>query len=165
MLFGSIEIGYKIYAKSVVNGALREASRMASTGGYTGTQIDNKVESRITDFRSNADVRIEKKNYADFTGVGVAEPVTSGSVDSGNYCYDDVNANGSWDEDQGRNGLGGPEDVVYYEVNMEYDMLFPFSSTFLGVDRSVTISANTLVSNEPFAAVVRTIPENLCVSS
>jgi Flp pilus assembly pilin Flp len=163
MLFGSLEIGYRIYAKSVVNGALREASRMASTGGYTGTQIDDGVRARIVSFRDNATVAITKMNYANFSGVGIAEPILSGTVESGEYCFKDVNNSGAWEEDQGREGLGGPEDVVYYQVNMRYNMLFPFSSTFLGVDRNVTVSANTLVSNEPFAAVVTTPAPERCV--
>lgn len=163
MLFGSLEMGYRIYAESVLNGALREAARMASTGSYTGTQIDNQVRQRITDFRRDATTTIIKKSYVDFTGVGVAEPITSGTIDSGNYCFSDVNGNGVWDEDQGKSGLGGAEDVVYYEVDMSYNSLFAFSIKALGLNPITSLSANTLVSNEPFAAVVRTTPPTKCV--
>lgn len=163
ILFGSLELGYRIYAQSVINGALREAARMASTGGYTGTQIDTRVTTKIKNFSRNATVAIVKKSYRDFTGVGVAEPVTSGTVDSGTYCFKDINNSGSWEEDQGTSGQGGAEDVVYYEVGMDYKSLFPFNVKYLGMSQTTTVTANTLVSNEPFAAVVTTPQPTLCV--
>lgn len=163
MIIGTLELGYRIYAISVVNGALRDAARMASTGQYTGAQIDNTVTDTIHSLRSDAAVAIVKKSYASFTGVGVAEPVTSGSVASGHYCYQDINANGSWDADQGTAGLGNPDDVVYYQVTASYPTLFPFSQRMFGMGSTTTISTNTLVSNEPFAPPVTTVPATRCV--
>lgn len=162
LIFGSLEMGYRIYAESVVNGVLRDAARLATTGGYTGDQIDTIVKNKILDFRRDAGVTITKKSYSDFTGVGVAEPITSGSVDSGSYCYQDINDNNQWDEDQGKGGVGRAEDVVYYQVDMTYKTLFSFSSRLLGLGGISKISANTVVSNEPFAAVVHTDPVTRC---
>jgi Flp pilus assembly protein TadG len=163
LVIGTLELGYRIYAISVVNGALRDAARMASTGQYTGTQIDNDVTDTIHSFRSDATVSIVKESYANFSGVGVAEPVTSGSVASGHYCYQDINANGQWDADQGTAGLGNPDDVVYYQVTATYPTLFSFSQKKFGMGSTTTISTNTLVSNEPFAPPVSTVPATKCV--
>ena len=162
LLMGSIEIGYRIYAMSVSNGAIREAARMASTGGYTGAQIDSEVIRHIHAFRRDAEVRIEKKSYSDFTGVGLPEPITSGSVESGTYCFQDVNGNGSWDRDRGRDGLGEAEDVIYYEVTTTYPTLFRFNESVLGVEGSTKITLNTIVSNEPFAVARPATPATVC---
>lgn len=165
LLFGSLEVGYRFYAQSVINGSLREAARMASTGQYTAAQIDTHVKSRILDFRGDSNPQVQVKSYRDFTGVGVSEPITSGTVDSGTYCYDDINNNSSWDEDRGATGLGSAEDVVYYQVNMSYPTLFDFSSKVLGRGNTVSLSANTLVSNEPYAAANTSTPTNRCVAA
>jgi hypothetical protein len=157
-----MEVGYKIYAISVSNGAIRQAARMASTGEYTGAQIDDHVTKQIRNFRKDAGVAIVKKSYSDFTGVGLPEPVTSGTVASGTYCFDDINNNGSWENDRGANGLGDAEDVIYYEVTATYPTLFKFSEKVLKLSGTTTIKLNTIVSNEPFAAVVNTPPPNIC---
>lgn len=162
LLMGGLELGYRVYAQSIVSGALRDAARMASTGGYTGTQIDTYVTNKLHAFRSTADVMIDKRSYSDFTGVGEAEPLTSGSVGSGTYCYLDINGNGTWDEDQGKSGLGKAEDVIYYEVQFSYPTLFPFVINQLGLPKITKVAANTIVSNEPYAAVTPTTPPTLC---
>ena len=58
VIMGTLELGYRIYAVSVTNGAIRNAARMASTGGYTGTQIDDLVTKQIHAFRKDATVQI-----------------------------------------------------------------------------------------------------------
>lgn len=162
LLMGTLELGYRIYAQSIVTGSLRTAARMASTGGYTGTQIDAYVTDKLHEFRSTADVVIDKRSYSDFTGVGEAEPITSGTVASGSYCYQDINNNSSWDEDRGKSGLGGAEDVIYYEVQFSYPTLFPFIIKQLGFPATTVVEANTIVSNEPFAAVTPSTPVTRC---
>jgi hypothetical protein len=162
VIMGALEIGYRIYAISVSNGAIRQAARMASTGGFTGAQIDAHVVDQIHKFRRDANVQIVKKSYSDFTGVGLPEPVTSGSIASGTYCFEDVNNNGTRDDDQGTSGLGGAEDVIYYEVSATYPTLFKFSEKMLRFSPTTKVTLNTIVSNEPFAAVVRTPPPKVC---
>jgi hypothetical protein len=162
IVMGTMEVGYKIYAVSVSNGAIREAARMASTGEFTGVQIDAEVKKRIQSFRSDANIVIVKKAYSDFTGVGLPEPVTSGSIESGTYCFQDVNKNGSRDDDLGTSGLGGAEDIIYYEVATSYPTLFKFNEKVLKFPSINTVKLNTIVSNEPFAAVVRTPPPTVC---
>jgi hypothetical protein len=162
LTMGSLEIGYRIYAQSIVTGSLRDAARMASTGSYTGEQIDTFINERLHDFNQKAKIVIDKRSYSDFTGVGEAEPITSGTVASGTYCFLDINGNGKWDEDQGKAGLGGAEDVIYYQVQMRYATLFPLSIGQLGFPETTMVSANTIASNEPFAAVTPKTPPTLC---
>lgn len=162
-VLGTMEVGYRIYALSTTNGAIREAARMASTGQYTGAQIDAKVTEMIKAFASNATILIDKKSYSDYTGVNLPEPITAGDKSKNKYCYQDINANNTWDTDRGKNGLGGPEDVINYEVTVTYSTLFGFSQRMLGYGATATIEQNTIVSNEPFAAVVDVEPATKCV--
>ncbi len=162
-VLGTMEVGYRIYALSTTNGAIREAARMASTGQYTGAQIDSKVTDMIKAFASAANVTIVKKSYSDYTGVNLPEPITAGDKSKNKYCYQDINANNQWDDDRGKDGLGGPEDVINYEVTVTYPTLFGFSQRMLGYGATATIEQNTIVSNEPFAAVVDVEPATRCV--
>lgn len=160
-IMGTMEVGYRIYAVSVSNGAIRQAARMASTGAFTGSEIDAHVTDQIKSFHSSATVQIVKKSYSDFTGVGLSEPVTSGSVASGSYCFDDINNSGTLD-DQGIDGLGRAEDVIYYEVTTTYPTLFKFNQNVLNFSPTTVVKLNTILSNEPYAAVVQTTPQSVC---
>lgn len=162
LLMGSLEFGYRVYAQSIVTGVLRDAARMASTGNMTGAQIDTFITDRLHQFNSNSTVLIDRRSYSDFTGVGLPEPITSGSVASGTYCYQDINGNGRWDTDRGRTGLGGPDDIIYYEVQFSYATLLPLSVNMFGQSNTMTLKANTIVSNEPFAMATPTTPPTIC---
>lgn len=164
-VLGTMEVGYRIYALSTTNGAIREAARMASTGQYTGAQIDAKVTEMIKAFASSATVAIVKKSYSDYTGVNLPEPITSGDKSKGKYCFQDINGDKVWNDDRGKDGLGGPEDVINYEVTVTYSTLFGFSQRTLGYGATATIDQNTIVSNEPFAAVVEVEPATICVGT
>lgn len=163
IIMGSIEFGYRFYAQAIVTGTLRTAARMASTGQKTGDEIDAYVTSRLKAFRADGSVRIDKKSYANFSGVGTPEPVTTGSVELGSYCYSDVNKNGRWDMDSGTPGLGQPEDVIYYQASLSYKRLLPSVFTMMTTGPVVTVKGNTIVSNEPFAARNVMTPQTLCV--
>jgi hypothetical protein len=163
LIMGGMELGYRLYAVGVLNGVLRDAARMASTGQYSESEIDGKVKGMLSKFRGNATVTIYKKSYAEFSGVGAAEPIVSGSMESGEYCFQDVNDNGQWDADQGSNGLGNPDDVVHYEVEMQYGTLFPFTRELLKMNKFTLVEANTLMSNEPFAPPSDFEPKTKCV--
>lgn len=162
VLMGSLELGYRVYAQSIVVGSLREAARMASTGSYSGADIDGYVTQKLKGFRSSASIVIDKRSYSDFTGVGTAEPVMSGVGGVGSYCFQDINGNSTWDQDRGVAGLGGAEDVIYYQVNFSYPTLFPLVINQLGFPATTTVSANTIVSNEPYAAPTPVTPPTVC---
>lgn len=162
ILMGGLELGYRVYAQSIVTGSLRDAARMASTGSYSGQQIDNYVTTTLKKFRPSATISIDKRSYSNFSGVGEPEPITSGTVASGTYCFQDINNNSNWDEDQGLDGIGGAEDVIYYEVALSYKTLFPFSISNMAFSPYSTVNANTIVSNEPFSATQPVTPSIQC---
>jgi Flp pilus assembly protein TadG len=163
LIMGGIEIGYRLYANAILSGALREASRLASTGTYNAAYINNDVTQNLKAFNPNANVQIVTQSYSTFTGVGTPEPIISGSIASGTYCYLDINGNKNWDSDQGTTGLGNPDEVVSYQVTLTYPTLFSFIGKLVGTGSSSKIVASTLLSNEPFDADVTNTPEKRCV--
>lgn len=154
LLLGVLDLGYRSYVTSIVQGALHEAARMATVGGVPITTIETHVQNRLQRFSNNATITVTTRSYADFTGVGIPETITQDTAPVGTYnngdCYEDYNGNGHYDLDRGRSGLGGAEDVVYFEVTMTYPHIVPLGR-FLGWNSNVTVTQNTLLRNQPYA--------------
>lgn len=155
MLLGMFDIGYRAYVASIVQGALHEAARMATVGSVPMSTIENHVSRRLREFSHDAEIEIETDSYSDFTGVAVAEPLVEDADNDGQYdqatdCYRDINGSGKFSRDMGRDGMGGAEDVVRFQVTMTYPRLFPMAS-LMGWSDDVTITQNTVLRNQPYA--------------
>jgi len=154
LLLGTLDLGYRSYVSSIVQGALHEAARMATVGGVSTSTIQAHVQSRLQSFSRNATITTTTRSYSDFSGVNVPETITQDTVPLGSYnsgdCFQDANGNGTYDLNRGRSGLGGAEDVVYFEVSMTYPHIVPVG-TLLGWNNNVTITQNTVLRNQPYA--------------
>lgn len=167
MIMGGVEFGIEMFAKTRLEGALREASRMATTGdptsiGTDGAKIDAYVRTNMQ-IRDGTDVRITRKSYATFAQVGSPEKKISGGA-SPPYCFEDVNANRLWDLDGGKAGLGGADDIVDYKVDVSYPAFFPLIVSTVTKQSRMTISARTTLRNEPFAGNTSQSVKTCCVS-
>jgi len=155
LLVGVTDLGYRSYVSSIVQGSLHEAARMGTVGGGSTDTIAAHVRTRLRDFSRNATVTVTTRSYTDFTGVRIPETITQDTVPLGQYnpgdCYQDFNGNGQYDLDRGRTGMGGSEDVVFFEVRMVYPRIVPVGS-FFGWSDNVTIDQNTVLRNQPYAA-------------
>lgn len=167
LLLGVLDLGYRSYVTSIIQGSLHEAARMATVGGVPTSAIEAHVRNRLRDFAGNATITTTTRNYSDFTGVKSPEPITNDTAPFGEYnqgdCFTDVNGNGTYDLDRGRGGLGGAEDVVHFEVEMTYPHIVPIGN-FLGNGWSdnVTITQNTLLRNQPYAGRNMAAPATIC---
>lgn len=154
LLLGIFDLGYRSYAHSVLLGAVHDAARMATVGGLTVEEIDERVKLRLNHFGEYAQVTTEVDSYFDFTGVGTPEKITQDTHPIGEYnsgdCFEDSNGNGSYDIDRGRTGVGGADDVVRYRVTLEFPRIVPIGR-FIGWSDQVTMSANTVLRNQPYA--------------
>ena len=154
LLLGTLDLGYRSYVTSIIQGALHEAARMGTVGGISTSTIQAHVQSRLRDFSRNATITTTTRSYADFSGVRVPETITQDTVPLGQYntgdCFQDANGNGTYDLDRGRSGMGGAEDIVYFEVTMTYPHIVPLGS-FMGWNNNVTITQNTVLRNQPYA--------------
>lgn len=155
LLIAALELGYHAYASSVAQGALMDASRMATVGGFTLPQVDARVRQRLSHFADRATVVTNAQSYREFSNVGTPEPITSDTAPLGAYnagdCYEDVNNNGRWDSDQGRTGTGNADDVVRYSVTITYPRILPVAE-MLGWSDTQEIYYETLLRTQPFAA-------------
>jgi Flp pilus assembly pilin Flp len=166
VLLGLTDFGYRSYVISVVEGTLHRAARMATIGNKTPSQIDDYIKSQLETFSSNGTITIDKKSYYQFSNVDKSEPLcdktgadlnSNGQVDVGD-CYQDINNNGSYDP-SAKDGLGGSDDIVFYSVTFTYPRVVPMGS-LLGWSNSQTVSANTLMRNQPYGSQA-TPPERI----
>lgn len=129
---------------------------MATVGGVTQTQIDNRVRARLSNFTNGSTVTITSTSYYDYAGVAQPERITNDVAPLNVYnaatdCFEDSNGNNSYDADRGRGGLGSAEDIVRYQVSMSFPRIVPIDN-FLGWSASETITGNTVLRNQPYAA-------------
>jgi len=65
-------------------------------------------------------------------------------------CFEDSNGNGSYDSSAGSTGLGGADDIVFYQVTVSMPRLFPMAK-LLGWSATQTATANATIRNQPWS--------------
>jgi Flp pilus assembly protein TadG len=154
MLMGFGEMLYQIYAQSILDGELQKAARDSGIeGGSANTAtIDARVEQMVRQIAPRATFTTIRKTYDSFAEVA-PEPFIdkngNNKLDPGE-CFTDENGNGVWDADPGITGQGGANAVAVYQMTATYPRLFPVTS-LLGWPSTQTISATTLLKNQPYA--------------
>ncbi len=145
-----------MFVQTLLEGGAREASRYGLTGQQPqGISRETMILQIVSEnsygvFDVN-DLEMTTKVYTNFEDVGQPEPFTD---ENGNDAWDegepytDVNGNGGWDDDMGAAGLGGPGEVVVYEMSYDWPIMIPLFQPFFG--DHVTLEANIAVRNEPF---------------
>jgi Flp pilus assembly protein TadG len=171
MLFvcGTMELSYDLYQRSVIQGVVQRAARKASIGNIQSGEIDAYIRGQVKPALPKASrelpntINIVKKSYFNFSNVGKPEKITTDTVPLKIYnstdCYEDANGNKSYDSATGVEGLGGADDIVYYEVTATTPRLFPVAG-LLGFTQNVTIKTQTVVRNQPFSA--QNAPKIIC---
>lgn len=154
LMMGIFDIGFQMYAKAVLAGAVEQASRAATleTNNISQTNVDQEVRAAVGDVANYATLSFQRTNYSNFSDVEQPENFTdsngNGSRDAGE-CFEDANGNNSWDADRGGAGQGGADDVVIYRVTMSYDRLFPLWR-MLDESQQESIRVTTVLRNQPF---------------
>ena len=154
VLMGLFDMGYTVYANTMLQGALQRAARASTVEGAAllVSSIDDMIRQEVVEVVPDATLTFSRKAYANFSDVGVAEDYTdannNGVCDDGE-AYEDANGNGTWDQDRGTAGLGGARDAVLYTVSMRYSRKFPMAS-LIGLPETVTNTASTVLRNQPY---------------
>ncbi|MGD1954319.1 MAG: TadE/TadG family type IV pilus assembly protein [Sphingomonadales bacterium] len=158
LILGAIEFGYVMYANSILEGAVREASRRGSTG-YAPCDITREeyiaalVNSEMREYADEDRSTITQTVYNSFSDIE-GEPFTD---ENGNGYWDtsepfsDVNGNAEYDSNLGSAGLGDAGAIVVYEIEYTLDTMFDWLTSKIGVGDGWTISARATVRNEPAA--------------
>jgi Flp pilus assembly protein TadG len=156
LLLGVFDLGYTVYARAILDGAVQKAGRDAAleTGTTNLTNLDAKVKENLGVLGKDATFTYTRRNYRDFAKVGLPEDFEdkngNGQRDAGE-CFTDENANAVWDRDLGKDGVGGARDVVMYEVLMSYDRKFPLYA-LVGMSSRTAIKSATVLRNQPYAS-------------
>lgn len=166
ILMGIFDVGYAVYCRSVLVGAVNEAGRASAleSGVTNKNAIDDKVKARVRSVMPKAELDYSRKNYQDFGAVGLPEDFVDANRNT-RYdhpeCFTDLNANKVWDADSGKDGQGGADDVVIYTVTMSYQDIFPLWK-FIGLSSTRSTQATTLLRNQPFANQAERIAIQIC---
>ena len=100
---------------------------------------------------------IAQSNFYDFSGIGNPEKLMTDVNENGQYdesdgdCFADLDEDGEYDTDTGRDGIGGANDVVFYEATLTMPRLVPLHG-FLGVSPEYNLRADTAIRNQPYEA-------------
>lgn len=166
MIAGSLDMAQGFYVNTVLQGAVNSAARKSSlqSGQTDAATLDTLVSTMIKYVMPKANVTFVRKNYAEFSAVGMPEDFTDTNL-NGKYdateCFVDMNANGVWDSDMGKTGLGGANDVVVYTVTVNYKRLFGLGS-YMGLPLSQTIHGTTILKNQPYATQSTRTGTSIC---
>ncbi len=168
-LVGIIELSMGMFINTVVEGGLRDASRVGLTGKSTGgisqkQAIVNIVNDASLGLLNLTETDVTTLVYPSFGDIGQPEPHTDldgdGTWTPGPYThtdgvvypdgepFTDVNGNGAWDADMGTAGLGGPSEIVLYTI--EYNWNFLSGQIIPVLNGTIPMSASMVVRNEPF---------------
>lgn len=169
LVMAGLDLGYQQYLRAVIGGSVEAVARKASVGsGMTSAQIDTSIKTKIAAvIPSNAPddaITITKKSYYNFSRVGKPERLTTdqgtiGTYDQATDCYEDANENNRYDAAGGATGIGGADDIVFYQVDVQFPRLLPVAG-LLGLPTQQTATVKSIIRNQPFDG--QNAPKILC---
>lgn len=162
-VMGVLDLGYTMYTTTMLQGAVQQTARNSTLEGAASSiaGLDSAVTKAVRAVAPHATLGFDRKAYADFADAGRPEDFTD--IDGDGKCdggepFEDANGNGRWDIDRGSAGAGGARDAVLYTVTVTYPRLFPVAGLIPGQTRTFTLTAQTVLRNQPYAAQVRSAP-------
>ncbi len=158
-IMGLSDLAYREYVQVVFEGALQKAGRdSAIEGGDDMTDdLDTKVMTSVWTVAKSATyttTRTTNATFSQFKPERFNDTNNNQKYDAGE-CFDDVNGNRQWDQDPGATGQGRANDVTLYAMTITYPRLFPLLKS-LGFPTMQTLTARTLLKNQPYATQVVT---------
>lgn len=163
LLLGLMDLTYQAYTRAVLEGAIQKAGRDSGIEAAQSSVIDAKVTAAVKQVAKSAVLTFDRKSYSTFSNMKperFTDTNGNGRRDP-TECYDDINGNQRWDADPGKTGQGGASDVTLYTVTATYDRLFPLGK-LLGWPDKETVSASTLLKNQPYASQAVPTVVNRC---
>ena len=155
MLMGLFDLSYNLYTTEMLQGAIEHAARDSSIEGAASkeAQLDAMVTTAVHAVAPSATMTFTRRAYSSFTKAGRPEDFTD--VDGNATCnngepFEDANSNGKWDVDAGKAGTGGARDAVLYTVVVKYQRAFPIAGFIPGQSKDFTLSAATVLRNQPY---------------
>ena len=166
MLMGLFDLSYRAWATAQLQGAVQKAGRDSTLEGANAALagLDQRVRNQVQPLMQNGTLTFNRLKYASFTRAGQAENFTDGNANGireAGECYQDENANSTWDADSGTGGNGGARDIVVYTATLSYPRIFPMYG-LAGWSPTQVISATTVLRNQPFGNQAATTSTVIC---
>lgn len=158
LLIGTVELGTIMFTSSLMEGALRDASRYGITGQEPDeaarlARIKEIVGENTLGLIDMTTAKVDVLVYPAFGDIGKPEGFVDGNGNGeydGGETYTDTNGNGVWDADSGAPGPGGSGDIVLYRLSYDWPILTPLFGSILPGGDALKLSASLAVRNEPF---------------
>ncbi len=161
LLLGTMDVGHTLYVQALLQGSVQKAARDSSlqTGTLSENQeaIDTIVTDQVKRLNKDAEVTFTRRSYYTYTEASDATPedFTDTPSDPDNICnngepYVDLNDNDTWDADGAVDGQGGARDKAVYTVTMAYPRLLPIHQFVPGLSADISVSASTVLANQPY---------------
>lgn len=153
LLLGIYDMGYTVYLRSVLQGAVQTVARNATLETADTAKADAYVKDLVLGVMPGAQVVSKRVSYYDFADIRRAESwndKNSNGVCDKSETYVDENRNGRWDADVGTGDNGGAGDTVLYTVTVTYTPLFP-NPFVSGSNNTRSMSASSVKKNQPYA--------------
>ena len=158
LLMGGFDTAHSLYMRSVMQGILQKTGRdstLEDADTVRQTDLDQKVQDSVKAIANNATITITRRFYRTFSKAAAAQAETWTDTNKNGRCdagepYQDANRNSVWDKDGADAGQGGAKDATVYTVTASYPRMFPLWK-FIGGSNTTTISATTVLRNQPYA--------------
>ncbi|HYZ48292.1 MAG TPA: TadE family protein [Sphingomonas sp.] len=166
LIMGSMDLAYRGFVTSVLEGEMQKAARDSGLEDQNPDKlatIEAKVKTQVGRVVKNASFGQLRKSYTSYLNAKperFTDSNNNGQRDAGE-CFDDVNANGQWDPDPGRDGQGGANDVTVYSMTLTYPRLFPMYR-MLGWPQNEVITARTYLKNQPYKTQTAPVVNTIC---
>ncbi|MCW3836862.1 TadE/TadG family type IV pilus assembly protein [Sphingomonas canadensis] len=157
LLVAAFDVAHTLYMRSVLQGIVQKTARDATLESGlesdTQTTLDNRVRDQVSAIANNATTTISRKYYRNYAAAAVQQYEPFTDTDRNGRCnngepYEDTNNNSRWDN-SGNTGQGNARDAVLYTVSVSYPRFFPVYG-FLGGSNSTTVTATTVLRNQPY---------------
>lgn len=165
-LMGMFDAAYDMYAAQLMQGAIQKAARDTTLekADANTAAIDDAVKKTVLNVAPSATMTFKRTSYHSFSEVGRPEDYTDTNnnlkCDKGEP-YEDTNDNGTWDTDQGDDGVGGARDAVLYQVTVTYPQPFGVAGLF-GWPSTYTMTTKTILANQPWDNLAKTATIRKC---
>ncbi|MEG3178490.1 TadE/TadG family type IV pilus assembly protein [Sphingomonas sp. RB3P16] len=159
LLVAGFDTAHTLYARAALQGVIQKTARDASletgTSATAATALDNKVRAQVSALANNATITFTRRYYRTFSLAAAATAESYTDTNGNHTCdagepYIDANNNTVWDSDGGDSGQGGAKDRTLYTVKVSYPRMFPLWK-FIGVASTTTLTAKTILQNQPYS--------------
>lgn len=171
LLLAVFDLGFGMYAKTVLQGAVEEASRTASLENTKWDEIKDRVNTQVrmvipsSDPETDISFELDEKFYENYDDVVTPEHIIDKAPFDGilnpGECFWDRNDNRTHDKDVGVKGRGGAQDVVSIKAEVEFKRAFPLWR-LLNQPSTLKLTARTYLRNQPFGARAGRVERKVC---